>query len=174
MMLRLLMLEDDALAAELTLHALNSAGVRCTAERVVNARWSDLNGGASEFGPFFRGADSGVLLLPRCRECGKGHWPPRPVCPSCGGDQIEQRGVPARGALYSWTTTYRAPVQGLGWATPYTVAIVTLDLPDLVRMVGRIDGPPEPRALHAGAHVTGHVVRGAGEELPVLLWRLDG
>jgi len=36
MMLRLLMLEDDALAAELTLHALNSAGVRCTAERVVN------------------------------------------------------------------------------------------------------------------------------------------
>ena len=62
----------------------------------------------------------------------------------------------------------------MGWATPYTVAIVTLDLPDLVRMVGRIDGPPEPRALYAGAYLTGRVVRGAGEELPVLLWRLDG
>jgi uncharacterized OB-fold protein len=46
--------------------------------------------------------------------------------------------VPPVGELYSWTTTHRAPARQFAHLTPYTVVIVTLAIPEALRVVGRL------------------------------------
>lgn len=46
--------------------------------------------------PFWEAAAEGRLLLPRCADCGRSHWYPRPFCPHCHGDALAW--VPASGA----------------------------------------------------------------------------
>ena len=70
---------------------------------------------------FWAAARDGRLLVPRCQDCGKSHWYPRPICPLCGSDRTQW--VPARGfgEVYSVSVTRKAgPV-------PYAIAYVKLD-----------------------------------------------
>jgi uncharacterized OB-fold protein len=94
------------------------------------------------------------------------------VCRYCRFDEMGWSSVESRGRLYSWTTTYRSFEEDLTWHTPYTIAVVTLDVPDLVRLVGRMSGSPVESDLHDGALVTGHFTVSGARKLPTLLWRL--
>jgi uncharacterized protein len=138
----------------------------------MHSDWNDLEVLAPELLPFFRAARTGDFRLPRCLRCNRFQWPPRPVCRYCHFDEMGWSSAESRGSLYSWTTTYRAFEEDLTWHTPYTIAVVTLDVPDLVRLVGRMSGSPADSDLHDGARVTGHFAVSGARRLPALLWRL--
>ncbi len=74
-----------------------------------------------ESAPYWAAAERGVLLLKRCRACGKPHYFPRPLCPFCMSADTEW--VEAKGGsrkIYSFSVLRRA-------APPYALAYVTLD-----------------------------------------------
>ncbi len=69
--------------------------------------------------PYWAAAKEGRLLLRTCRDCGKTHYYPRPICPFCmsaNTDWIEASGA---GTVYSWSVERRAD-------PPYAIAFVTL------------------------------------------------
>ena len=60
-----------------------------------------------------------------CPHCDARIFPPRDVCPSCGGEAKTAFAFSGRGEVYSHTTIYSAP-SGYDETTPYTVALVKL------------------------------------------------
>jgi uncharacterized OB-fold protein len=83
-----------------------------------------------EITPYLRACAQGRLSVPRCARCGRLQWPPRPRCRPCGHDEFGWTEVPGRGTLYSWTVTHRAPGPEFARLTPYTIVIVSLDVPE--------------------------------------------
>lgn len=68
---------------------------------------------------YFEATARGVLLLRRCRACGKAHFYPRTLCPFCmGATDWEQ--AAGTGVIYSFSLMRHAEV-------PYVMAYVTLD-----------------------------------------------
>jgi uncharacterized OB-fold protein len=61
-----------------------------------------------------------------CPHCEAKLFPPRDVCPECGGEAKTEYHFSGRGEIYSHTTVYNAPA-GFDDKTPYTVALVKLD-----------------------------------------------
>ena len=61
-----------------------------------------------------------------CPHCAIKIFPPRDVCPNCGGEAKEEYAFSGRGEVYSFTTLYDAPA-GFEEFTPYTVALVKLE-----------------------------------------------
>ena len=60
-----------------------------------------------------------------CPHCSSKIFPPRDICPECGGEAKTAYAFSGRGEVYSYTTMYDAPV-GFEDNIPYTVAIVKL------------------------------------------------
>jgi uncharacterized OB-fold protein len=125
---------------------------------------------APELSPYLVGAGEGRCLLPHCQTCGRPQFPPRPTCRYCGNDAFEWLEAELHGMVYSWTTTHRAPVSSFIDEVPYTVVIVQLDLPDVVRLVGRLDGSQADKEIQPGARVLGRIMA-AADDMPRLLWR---
>mgnify|MGYP001164708879 CR=1 FL=1 len=61
-----------------------------------------------------------------CPHCEVKIFPPRDVCPECGGEAKTTFAFSGKGAVYSYTTIYEAP-SGYDEMAPYTVALVKLD-----------------------------------------------
>jgi uncharacterized OB-fold protein len=61
-----------------------------------------------------------------CPHCEAKIFPPRDICPECGGEAKELYTFSGRGKVYSYTTVYDAPV-GFQENAPYTVAMIKLD-----------------------------------------------
>jgi uncharacterized OB-fold protein len=61
-----------------------------------------------------------------CPHCDNKIFPPRDVCPNCGGEARTLYAFSGKGEVYSYTTIYEAPA-GFDAAAPYTVALVKLD-----------------------------------------------
>lgn len=127
---------------------------------------------APELAPYLDADGPGVLLMPRCRTCGRRQWPPRPSCRTCGGDGFEPDRVNATGSLYSWTTTHIPMAPELAPLTPYTIVIVTLDVPEGLRVVGRLRETNRVPDLTAGLRMSATREENAGP-LPLLLWEVD-
>ena len=70
---------------------------------------------------FWAQAELGRLVLPRCTTCGDVHWFPRPICPFCGGTQMQWQAAAGLGTIYSVSVTRKAG------PAPYAIAFVTLD-----------------------------------------------
>ena len=101
---------------------------------------------------FWRAADEGVFLVPRCRACGRSHWYPRPFCPFCHAEAIEWDRASGLGTVVAFTSVLRA--------TPATiVAYVRLD-EGPVMLTNLVDCPLE--ALRIGDRV-GVAFRAASE-----------
>lgn len=77
--------------------------------------------------PYLEAAGRGVLVLPRCEDCGRHHFYPRPACPHCGGSRLEWREVSGRATVYSFSVVHRPPTPAFAAAVPYTIAIVETD-----------------------------------------------
>ena len=60
-----------------------------------------------------------------CPHCDAKLFPPRDVCPECGGEAKNQYNFSGRGEVYSYTTVYEPPA-GYEEYSPYTVALVKL------------------------------------------------
>ncbi len=60
-----------------------------------------------------------------CPHCDAKLFPPRDVCPECGGEAKNLYSFSGRGEVYSYTTVYEPPA-GYEEYSPYTVALVKL------------------------------------------------
>jgi hypothetical protein len=61
-----------------------------------------------------------------CPHCEVKIFPPRDICPECGGEAKELYTFSGRGEVYSYTTVYDAPA-GFQENAPYTVAMIKLE-----------------------------------------------
>ena len=61
-----------------------------------------------------------------CPHCESKIFPPRDVCPECGGEAKELYTFSGRGEVYSYTTVYDAPA-GFKENAPYTIAMIKLE-----------------------------------------------
>ena len=68
---------------------------------------------------FWQAARAHRLLVPHCTVCGRLHWYPRPLCPFCFSDALEQVEASGQGTIYSFSVMRRT-------AEPYAVGYVTL------------------------------------------------
>lgn len=66
-----------------------------------------------------------------CPHCETKIFPPRDVCPACGGEAKTLFQFSGRGEIYSFTTVYDPPA-GYEDNSPYTVALVKLEEGPLV------------------------------------------
>lgn len=66
-----------------------------------------------------------------CPHCQAKLFPPRDVCPECGGEAKTLYNFSGRGEVYSFTTVYTPPA-GYEENAPYTVALVKLEEGPLV------------------------------------------
>lgn len=110
--------------------------------------------------PFFT---SGRLLLQTCLDCGFVQHPPEDVCGRCQGMHFEYREHPARGHVYSHTEVTHPIHPALAEAVPYTVALISLDDPAGLRIVGNLVRV-EPGALRVGLRVRAEWIEVAHEE----------
>jgi uncharacterized OB-fold protein len=60
-----------------------------------------------------------------CPHCDAKIFPPRDVCPNCGGEAKEAYAFSGQGEVFSYTVMHDAPT-GYDTTTPYTVAVVKL------------------------------------------------
>ena len=87
-------------------------------------------------------ADEPALIGTECTGCAAVTFPTQERCPRCGGDAMQERLLPRRGRLVSWTTQGFPPiVPYAGDATgksfkPFGVGLVELD--DVVRVEARL------------------------------------
>jgi uncharacterized OB-fold protein len=79
-----------------------------------------------------------------CPHCNVKIFPPRDVCPECGGEAKEPYVFSGRGEVYSFTTMMDGPV-GYEEATPYTIALVKLEEGPMVtaQLTDLGEQPPE-------------------------------
>jgi uncharacterized OB-fold protein len=61
-----------------------------------------------------------------CPHCTAKLFPPRDVCPECGGEAKTLYHFSGRGEVYSYTTVYDPPA-GYEENAPYTVALIKLE-----------------------------------------------
>ena len=67
-----------------------------------------------------------ALVGEECPHCKAKIFPPRDVCPECGGEAKEPFAFCGRGSVYSWTVMHSVPA-GFERGAPYTVAVVQLE-----------------------------------------------
>jgi uncharacterized protein len=103
---------------------------------------------------FYRGWLNKRLLLNRCRECGRWHHPPKPICPSCGWSEIEPTEVSGRGTVHLLILLHQGPeAPGVDYAAgPHPVATVELVEQVGLRYTTTIVGIP-PGDIHIGMPV---------------------
>ena len=68
---------------------------------------------------FWAAAKDGKLLLKKCNACGKTHYYPRAICPSCLSGDTEWYEASGKGTIYTYSVMRRAKI-------PYVIAYVTL------------------------------------------------
>jgi uncharacterized OB-fold protein len=111
----------------------------------------------------------GRLMGVRCRSCGAVYLPPRPLCPSCFGRDMEWTEFSGRGRLTTFTVIYVAPTSmiaaGYGRERPYCSGIV--ELTEGPRVSAQILGldVAHPESVPIGLPLrVAFVERGAGDK----------
>ena len=86
--------------------------------------------------------NEGKIMGTKCKKCGALSLPPRPLCVSCYGSQMEWVQFKGEGKLAAFTDILIAPPymakEGFGRNNPYVVGVVELD--EGVKAVTRIVG----------------------------------
>lgn len=92
--------------------------------------------------PFWDTLREGRLMIARCGACGKVHYYPRPMCPSCWSEDVSLVEVTGRGTLYTWSTVYVNDLPPFNTKVPYVAAQV--DLEEGVRLTTMVvDAAPQ-------------------------------
>lgn len=94
------------------------------------------------------------LMGCRCRECGNGYLPPKPICTNCFSQNMEWIEMPDVGKLSAFTCITIAPPnmkqEGFGRKNPYCVGVI--ELAEGLRVDARIQGldPKMPEKIRVG------------------------
>jgi uncharacterized OB-fold protein len=95
------------------------------------------------------------LMGSRCKKCGALALPPRPICVSCFGSEMEWVQFKGAGKLAAFTSIVVAPPfmakEGFNKNNPYVVGVV--ELAEGTKIVGRITGVEarKPDGIRVGA-----------------------
>ena len=104
------------------------------------------------------------FALPRCEDCGKFHFYPRPACPHCSGTRLAWGEASGGGTVYSHSTVHRAPSPEFKESVPYVVAIVETD--EGPHLLSRVVGV-SPEAVRIGMRLKGRMEKKGDLALPV-------
>lgn len=77
--------------------------------------------------PFWDALNEGRLMVAQCGSCGKVHYYPRPMCPSCWSEDVSLVEVTGHGTLYTWSTVYVNDLPPFNTKVPYVAAQVDLE-----------------------------------------------
>lgn len=89
------------------------------------------------------------IMASKCTKCGTLHLPPRPICPDCGGEEMEWEEVEGKGKLAAYTVIGVGPMPmlnaGYDRDNPYCAGIVELEggLKTTVQVMGVDVAHPE-------------------------------
>lgn len=126
-----------------------------------------------ELRPYLDGLATGELLVPRCANCERTQWPPRPRCRWCRHQAFEWITAPSGAQLYSWTVTHRAPEPSFTGLVPYTLVIVAVPTDPPVRMLGRMIGSgPAADEVTVGMRLE-PVIQRQLDGRSLVLWRAE-
>lgn len=75
------------------------------------------------------------IAFPRCRDCGRFHWYPKPVCPHCRSDSLEWQAVRGPAEVYSFTVVRHIFDDKIRQAVPYVVALLEFQDAPGVRLI---------------------------------------
>ena len=95
--------------------------------------------------PYWEAAAEGRLVPQCCSDCGKVRHYPRLLCDACYSNAVHWKPATGRGTVHSWTVAHHAFHPAFAGDLPYT--LVTVDLEDGVRALGRWNGGDTPLAL---------------------------
>lgn len=62
--------------------------------------------------PYWDGARAGVLRLPKCRDCGRIAFPPKPICPDCRSATLDWTDLSGAGTMKGWSQLHIAAIPG--------------------------------------------------------------
>ena len=88
--------------------------------------------------PFWRAAEAGAFVMPRCGACERYVWYPEERCPHCSAAEISWVDVPGMGTLFSWAQVSHPLHPPYKDQLPYITGIVALDIDPRVHYVTRI------------------------------------
>ncbi len=94
----------------------------------------------AESTPYWEGAKTHKLLLPRCNACGKFWFPPSQRCPHCLSSNFDWLPSAGQGRIYSFVVYHRVYHPAFEQDVPYAVAIIELD--EGPRLLANIVGTP--------------------------------
>jgi len=113
---------------------------------------------------FWEGAALGELRIQRCMACGSLRHPPGPACPDCHALERDFVVGAGEGTVYSYVVHHHPPVPG----QDLPILLVLVELPEGVRMVGRLKGV-EPGEIEIGMPVRASYTV-VDEELTLVDW----
>ncbi|MGI9425036.1 MAG: Zn-ribbon domain-containing OB-fold protein [Hyphomicrobiaceae bacterium] len=87
--------------------------------------------------PYWEGANQGRLVLQQCSGCGQLRHYAQVTCPACYSTESQPVPAAGTGTIHSWTISHHAFHPGFADDLPY--ALVTVDLAEGVRAMGRLD-----------------------------------
>jgi len=103
-----------------------------------------------------------------CPHCEARIFPPRDVCPECGGEARTPFQFSGRGEVYSFTTIYDPPA-GYEDNAPYTVALVKLEEGPIVT-AQLTDLNDEPVKIGAPVEMVTRRLRQDGDERGIIVY----
>jgi uncharacterized OB-fold protein len=103
-----------------------------------------------------------------CPHCDAKLFPPRDVCPECGGEARTLYNFSGRGEVYSYTTIYEPPA-GFEDNVPYTVALVKLEEGPLVT-AQLTDVDPQEVSIGIPVEMVTRRLRSDGDERGLLVY----
>ena len=103
-----------------------------------------------------------------CPHCEAKLFPPRDVCPECGGEARTLYNFSGRGEVYSYTTIYEPPA-GFEDNVPYTVALVKLEEGPLVT-AQLTDVDPQDVSIGISVEMVTRRLRSDGDERGLLVY----
>lgn len=103
--------------------------------------------------PYWEGTRRGAFVIQRCTGCGRLRHYPQVLCADCHSDAHDWIEGSGRGLIHSWTVCHHAFHPGFAADLPYT--LVTVDLEEGIRAMGRLDGfAPDALALGLAVRAT--------------------
>ena len=116
---------------------------------------------------FWSKAAEGVLVVPKCTECARTFWHPRPRCPHCGSERVDWIHASGRGVVHTFTVVRQSGDPYFKTKVPYAVAMIDLD--EGVRiMTNIVDTPLDSLAVGMRVEV---LFEDAGAGIAIPLFR---
>jgi uncharacterized protein len=102
--------------------------------------------------PFWDSLKAKAIQLQRCGGCSQVIFYPRPLCPSCGADDLTWTPVSGRGVVHAFTIPHRHPSPAFRESTPFVVALIELE-EGAKMLTNLVDVDPTPEAVKIGMAV---------------------